>query len=145
MKTDQCHICVIFTHFYPHGRPWWQTLKQKLRMCFVARKFFMSDHISKLENIFSSSPHEYIEYLVILLLWRAGILNFLDLENKSNPCMWWINPLPPKVILLKRIFFQKGWLSFEPCHIGIHLKVLNESFKMNTNVTGFQLLSSFFY
>ena len=34
------------------------------------------------------------------------------------------------------------WL--KPCHMGTHLKVLSESFPMNTNVTGFRWFSKIF-
>ena len=41
-------------------------------------------------------------------------------------------------------FARKKILTFsKSCHVGIHLKAFAEHFQMNTNVTGFQSLSSF--
>ena len=33
----------------------------------------------------------------------------------------------------------------EPCHIGIHLKVLSKSFQMNTNLVGFSDMFHMFF
>ena len=65
-------------------------------------------------------------------------------DDKYQISLHILNPSMPRLLSSKAQERRNYWKLFKPCHVGIHLKALAESYQMNTYLAVFLLFLHYF-